>query len=174
MTPYPEIVIKCGNGAAWNTTVTIDGVMIPCTSVTWSAPNMSGIARAILEVPRVLIDATVQEALVKVVEVNTPDPDEHQPPAPPKASLGRAAYEAYCEAVGGKAYNGDQLPTWDQQQERNPTIAEAWNRAGRAVAALVSAPAQPISLHINGPVMDEKALAVAIEDVVLRHRGLHG
>jgi hypothetical protein len=50
--------------------------------------------------------------------------------------LGRVAYEAYCVAVGGKAFNGDVLPTWEQQGERSPKIAEAWGRAGLAVALL--------------------------------------
>jgi hypothetical protein len=54
--------------------------------------------------------------------------------------LGRRAYEAYCDAVGGVAFNGDQLPTWDEQQDRNPTIAHGWRCAGRAAAD--NAPAQ--------------------------------
>jgi len=44
----------------------------------------------------------------------------------------RAAYEAYCAQVGGVAYNGDKLPTWDEQRERNPKIAVAWHAAAEA------------------------------------------
>lgn len=46
--------------------------------------------------------------------------------------LGRVAYEAYCDAVGGVAFNGDALPSWEQQCERSPRIAQAWRCAGRA------------------------------------------
>jgi hypothetical protein len=37
-------------------------------------------------------------------------------------------YTRYCEAVGGKAFNGDKLPTWDEFHS-NPskaTQAKAW------------------------------------------------
>lgn len=45
--------------------------------------------------------------------------------------LTRGAYEKYCEAVGGKAYNGDSLPSWekfkaDKSKERQ---VEAWKQA---------------------------------------------
>lgn len=29
-------------------------------------------------------------------------------------TLAGQLYEAYCEAVGGKAFNGDPLPKWEQ------------------------------------------------------------
>lgn len=45
----------------------------------------------------------------------------------------RAAYEAYCDAVGGKAFDGSELPTWDQLKARNPVIASAWRVAANAV-----------------------------------------
>jgi hypothetical protein len=37
--------------------------------------------------------------------------------------LARVAYDAYCEAVGGKAFNGDTLPGFDAVPER---IRNAW------------------------------------------------
>jgi hypothetical protein len=46
------------------------------------------------------------------------------------------AYNAYCLHVGGKASNGDDLPTWEQQNERSPAIAAAWRFA--AAAAVVA------------------------------------
>lgn len=41
-----------------------------------------------------------------------------------------AAYAAYSESVGGKAYNGDPLPKWDALPER---IKTAWKAAAEAV-----------------------------------------
>jgi hypothetical protein len=46
---------------------------------------------------------------------------------------GQTAYDAYCREVGGKAFNGDPLPTWQEQIERSPHIAEAWRVAAAAV-----------------------------------------
>lgn len=62
----------------------------------------------------------------------------------------RGAYDAYCVAVGGKAFNGDPLPTWedfatDPAKEKQ---AEGWRDATRAALAaafpgLYSVPANP-------------------------------
>lgn len=56
--------------------------------------------------------------------------------------LGRIAYEAYCDTVGGVAFNGDPLPTWEQQCERSPKIAEAWRSASRAAVDEASTASQ--------------------------------
>jgi hypothetical protein len=45
---------------------------------------------------------------------------------------GRVGYETYCKEVGGVSFNGDKLPTWEEQCERNPKIANAWSAAARA------------------------------------------
>lgn len=45
----------------------------------------------------------------------------------------RAAYEAYCDAVGGKAFGGSELPTWEYLCAHNPVIAKAWRVAANAV-----------------------------------------
>lgn len=54
----------------------------------------------------------------------------------------QAAYEAYTAAVGGVAFNGDALPDWATQRQRNPRIADAWRAAAKAAAdcALEGAP----------------------------------
>lgn len=44
--------------------------------------------------------------------------------------VGRVAYEAYCDAVGGKSVRGEALPDWDSQ-DRN--VAAAWCAAAQAV-----------------------------------------
>lgn len=31
-----------------------------------------------------------------------------------REDIARNLYETYCAAVGGKAFNGDPLPTWDE------------------------------------------------------------
>lgn len=50
--------------------------------------------------------------------------------------LGRGAYEAYCQSVGGKsAITGDPLPAWEDQR---PEIREAWRAAADAVVMLRS------------------------------------
>jgi hypothetical protein len=57
--------------------------------------------------------------------------------------LAALAYETYCKAVGGKAFNGDPLPSWTVLKElavadpKKENICVAWKRAGRAVASLV-------------------------------------
>lgn len=55
---------------------------------------------------------------------------------------GRAAYEAYCHAVGGRsAISGEELPTWDGQR---PDIREAWRAAADAAAMITEMqPAAP-------------------------------
>lgn len=45
--------------------------------------------------------------------------------------LARIAYDAYCEAVGGKAFNGDDLPPFDDVPQR---IKDAWLAAVNAVS----------------------------------------
>lgn len=47
------------------------------------------------------------------------------------SDLGKIAYEAYCEASGGKSLiNNADLPTWEEQR---PEISEAWTAAAQAV-----------------------------------------
>lgn len=46
--------------------------------------------------------------------------------------VAEAAYAAYCTAVGGRAFNGDVLPTWGEQRQRNPKITDAWRAAAQA------------------------------------------
>lgn len=50
-------------------------------------------------------------------------------------------YARYCERVGGKAFNGDPLPTWDEfRNDPNKRVqANAWVAvAARAIAVLSS------------------------------------
>lgn len=53
-----------------------------------------------------------------------------------REDLGKASYEAYCEAVGGKSIRGEDLPTWEEQVAKNPKIAFAWCSAGAAARNL--------------------------------------
>lgn len=48
--------------------------------------------------------------------------------------LARTAYDAYCVAVGGKAFNGDDLPPFEATPQR---IQNAWTVAVIAVRAQV-------------------------------------
>lgn len=68
----------------------------------------------------------------------------------PSPDAGREAYTAYCAAVGGKSFNGDALPTWDELKaaaefdEKRSQIVAAWNAAAAAV---------PIRFQ-NGPIKE--------------------
>lgn len=50
-------------------------------------------------------------------------------------TLGQAAWDAYSQSVGGKAYNGDPLPSWGVMREdpRKQHLVKAWVAAARAV-----------------------------------------
>jgi hypothetical protein len=49
--------------------------------------------------------------------------------------LGRIAWDSYCKAVGGKAFNGDVLPTWAEMKvdTKKAHLVKAWIAAGTAV-----------------------------------------
>lgn len=50
-------------------------------------------------------------------------------------SPGEVAFNAYSAAVGGKAYNGEPLPSWDTVKTKSPRIRDAWEAAARHVRA---------------------------------------
>ena len=50
-------------------------------------------------------------------------------------SPGEVAFNAYRRAVGGKAYNGEPLPTWDEVKAKTPRIRDAWEDSARHVRA---------------------------------------
>lgn len=52
---------------------------------------------------------------------------------------GRAAYEAYCAAVGGWSVHDELLPDWDGLR---PKIREAWREAGSTAALITDEPAE--------------------------------
>lgn len=47
----------------------------------------------------------------------------------------KVGWDAYKEAVGGKTYNGDPMPTWEElcEDETKAGIVKAWEAAGQAV-----------------------------------------
>jgi len=45
---------------------------------------------------------------------------------------GEVGYQAYCESVGGRAFNGDALPRWEDVPGR---IRDAWDHAAAAIVA---------------------------------------
>jgi hypothetical protein len=53
---------------------------------------------------------------------------------------GKLAYDVYCESVGGVAFNGDQLPPFDEDGDgpNRDQIRAAWIAAAAAVAADVT------------------------------------
>lgn len=48
--------------------------------------------------------------------------------------LGRVAYEAYCQSVGGKSVQGETLPPYE---ELSFEVSTAWVASARAVAGQV-------------------------------------
>ena len=46
--------------------------------------------------------------------------------------LGKIAYNAYGDNRGWVTFNGDAMPTWEEQ---TPELREAWDAAAQAVAA---------------------------------------
>lgn len=64
---YPDVRIECDDGMAWKTKVTVNGVLLPVTRVTWTAP-VDGVARCVLDVPKVALNATAQELLVRYTD----------------------------------------------------------------------------------------------------------
>jgi len=54
-------------------------------------------------------------------------------PDTPKDGLGKVAYEAYVDSVGGKSVSGDELPSWEEQHSDKPQVAAAWEAAAQAV-----------------------------------------
>lgn len=54
--------------------------------------------------------------------------------------LGKTAWDTYKDTVGGKAFNGDPLPTWEEM-EKDPAktqIVCAWQASALAVAVAFS------------------------------------
>lgn len=47
-------------------------------------------------------------------------------------------YQTYCEAVGGKAFNGDPLPSWEEfsTDEKKQPQANGWRAVASAAAEL--------------------------------------
>lgn len=53
-----------------------------------------------------------------------------------KEEISKLAWETYKKAVGGKAFNGDPLPGWEEMvtDEQKVKIVEAWRATAEAVA----------------------------------------
>jgi hypothetical protein len=54
-------------------------------------------------------------------------------------ALGKLAWDTYSKAVGGKAFNGDALPTWEvmKKDETKAHLVKAWKTTANAVAERV-------------------------------------
>ncbi|MFF2522422.1 hypothetical protein [Streptomyces liangshanensis] len=55
------------------------------------------------------------------------------------ADLGRAAYDAYGQATGGRTYDDQPLPTWEQLSDRTRA---AWAAAAVAAAVRATTPSE--------------------------------
>jgi len=60
--------------------------------------------------------------------------------------VGRVAWDTYSKAVGGKAYNGDPLPTWDAmcKDEKKENLVVAWKRMLASLVEKKLAPPVPV------------------------------
>lgn len=73
-------------------------------------------------------------------------------------SVAERFYNLYCDEVGGKAYNGDPLPRWDEfaKDEKKEKQANAW----RAVADFaIESAQQPCVAQAYTPTSEEIAEA---------------
>lgn len=64
---FPEVRIDSPGGNPMRTTVTVDGVPILCSKVTWVI-DVNGVSRCTLEVPAVTLSAGAQQVIAKYVE----------------------------------------------------------------------------------------------------------
>lgn len=61
-------------------------------------------------------------------------------------TYGEIAYDAYCESVGGKAYNGEPLPAFKDIAKES--VRRGWEAAAGAVAeALVARAGMQVRAH---------------------------
>jgi hypothetical protein len=56
-------------------------------------------------------------------------------------TLAARLYTTYCQAVGGKAFNGDPLPAWEVfvRDEWKQLQAEGWRAVAREAGSLIAA-----------------------------------
>lgn len=68
--------------------------------------------------------------------------------------LGKTAWEAYAAAVGGKAFNGDPLPTWEAMglDNKKAHLVSAWIKAAEAVEAYVLSATSEMNRNPNSQV----------------------
>ena len=63
-----------------------------------------------------------------------------KPDCAPLGLLGRIAWQTYKAEVGGKSFNGERLPSWEEMQadKKKKTIVAAWCEVGRSIAHYLS------------------------------------
>lgn len=56
-----------------------------------------------------------------------------------KETVAKRLYETYCEKVGGLAFNGDKLPTWEEfsTDSTKKKQSDAWLAAAQAAIDLL-------------------------------------
>lgn len=62
----PDVCISSLGGR--DTAATVDGVMIPCTKITWTFDSKDSFTRCELEVPRVGLNAEARNVVIKYAE----------------------------------------------------------------------------------------------------------
>lgn len=68
----PRVQISSPDGIPTKSTVTVDGVLIPCTKATWTADATDGRpATALLEVPHVGLTAEAREVVARYVALKS-------------------------------------------------------------------------------------------------------
>jgi len=73
-----------------------------------------------------------------------------------KNKLAKLAYDTYCEAVGGVAFNGDPLPSWEDfsKDENKQKQVEAWRTVAERVYPTIATTTldglkQPITIEAS-------------------------
>lgn len=74
----------------------------------------------------------------------------------PSEALAEALYATYCEAVGGKAFNGNPLPTWQEFVADNgkQSQVKGWRAVAEKVLSEITFP------HLTFPIYAEDAQRV--------------
>lgn len=74
-------------------------------------------------------------------------------------SLAHEMYDAYCHAVGGKAFNGDPLPTSEEffADDSKQKQADAWRVAAQTAIKLQEVPERFDTSSVEGEVKSDKA-----------------
>jgi hypothetical protein len=83
-----------------------------------------------------------------------------------KTEIAKRLYETYCAAVGGKAFNGDPLPGWEEfsADEKKKLQSDAWLELGALVESQIKTSTEIFTIALEA---QYKKLALERGDILL-------